>query len=307
MSTLSVTTVTTGLSTTDLTLNTGNTAAGDILIQSDGLGIVLSGNSSSNTVDIAPNGHVGISNGSVNTFILSSAGVLTIANTLTSKIFSGNTVLVKETTYAANGTHTKVANLVAMMVYCIGAGGGGGGVNVPATSATAAYGAAGGGGGGCAIKVLNNAEVGATSNVVVGIGGAGGTTSAVAGTAGSNSSFANSTNGLITGQGGGGATGITPGIAGAAINGDAMIPGEAGQVLLGTGVALAIGLSGSGGSSGLGFGAGGGPIKNAAGRAGALYGGGGGGAANANTVTAGVTGGAGANGLVWVVEYYNGV
>jgi hypothetical protein len=40
MSTLSVTTVTTGLSTTDLTLSTGNTAAGDIVIQSDRLNLV---------------------------------------------------------------------------------------------------------------------------------------------------------------------------------------------------------------------------------------------------------------------------
>jgi hypothetical protein len=307
MSTLSVTTVTTGLSTTDLTLSTGNTAAGDIVIQSDGLGIVLAGNSSSNTVDIAPNGHVGISNGSVNTFIMSSTGVLTIANTLTSKIFSGNTVLVKETLYTTAGTatHTKVANLVAMMVYCVGAGGGGGGATATAV-ATGAYGAAGGGGGGCSIKILTNAEIGATSNVVVGTGGTAGTTSAVSGTAGSNSSFANSTNGLITGQGGGGATGVLAGIAGAAINGDAMIPGEAGQLLLGTSVALAVSLSGAGGASGLGFGQGGGPSKNAVGKAGALYGGGGGGGAQGNTA-ASVAGGAGANGLVWVIEYYNGV
>jgi len=76
MSTLSVTTVTTGLSTTDLTLNTANTGAGDIVIQSDGLGMVLSGNSTSNTVDIAPNGHVVIANTTVNTFVLTSAGAL---------------------------------------------------------------------------------------------------------------------------------------------------------------------------------------------------------------------------------------
>ena len=81
MSTLSVTTITTGLSTTDLTLNTANTGAGDIVIRSDGLGMTLSGNSTTNTATLFPNGHVVIANNSVNTFVLTSTGVLTIANT----------------------------------------------------------------------------------------------------------------------------------------------------------------------------------------------------------------------------------
>ena len=124
--------------------------------------------------------------------------------------------------------------------------------------------------------------------------------------AGSNSSFADSAGTLITGQGGVGATGITPGAGGGAVNADLTLPGENGQVLLGTGVALAVGLSGAGGASALAFGAGGGPNKNAAGRTGTLYGGGGGGGAQGNTA-ASVAGGAGRNGLVWVIEYYNGV
>ena len=82
MSTLSVTTVTTGLSTTNLTLNTANTGAGDIVIQSDGLGMVLSGNSTTNTIDLAPNGHVAIANSTVNTFVLTSAGQLDIGGTI---------------------------------------------------------------------------------------------------------------------------------------------------------------------------------------------------------------------------------
>ena len=100
MSTLSVTTVTTGLSTTDLTLNTANTGAGDIVIQSDGLGMVLSGNSTSNTVDIAPNGHIAISNGTVNTFVLTSDGRITVSNSI---IASTDTIvaLIANTTGAS--------------------------------------------------------------------------------------------------------------------------------------------------------------------------------------------------------------
>jgi hypothetical protein len=74
MSTLSVTTVTTGLSTTDLTLNTANTGAGDILIQSNGLGVTLSGNSTTNTAVFSPNGHVVFANATVNNFVMTSAG-----------------------------------------------------------------------------------------------------------------------------------------------------------------------------------------------------------------------------------------
>jgi hypothetical protein len=105
MSTLSVTTVTTGLSTTDLTLNTANTGAGDIVIQSDGLGIVLSGNSTSNTVDIAPNGHINISNNSVNTFIFTQTGNLNISDTVNAATYSVGT------TFTANAT---LVNAVAM-------------------------------------------------------------------------------------------------------------------------------------------------------------------------------------------------
>ena len=107
MSTLSVTTVTTGLSTTDLTLNTANTGAGDIVIQSDGLGMVLAGNSTSNTVDIAPNGHIFVSNNSVNTFILTQTGTLNLSNTVNSTAFTIGT------TFTANAT---LVNAVAASI-----------------------------------------------------------------------------------------------------------------------------------------------------------------------------------------------
>ena len=60
MSTLSVTAVTTGNATTDFTLSTGNTNAADIVIYSNGYGIILSGNSTSNSLYLVSNGNVGI-------------------------------------------------------------------------------------------------------------------------------------------------------------------------------------------------------------------------------------------------------
>lgn len=277
MSTLQVTTVETGSATTDLLLQTANTSAGEILIRSGG-GMNLHSNSTFSALNVGTGGN------------------LIVSNNISGK-FAGNTVLVRETIYVSNATHTKVGNLVSMMVYCIGAGGAGGTATGAAT-ATGSVGAAGGGGGGCAIKILLNAEVGATSNVTVGIGSTG---------SGSNSTFANSTNGLITGQGGTAASTTTPGIGGPAINGDFNIPGGDGSSGTGTGVAIAFAVSGSGGTSGKGLGGAGAAVRsNAAGSAGDLYGGGGAGAAQGNTAAT-LTGGNGANGAVWVIEYYNGV
>lgn len=277
MSTLQVTTIETGTVTTDLTVQTGNTNAGEIIIRSGG-GMNLHSNSTFAALNVGTGGN------------------LIVGNNISGK-FTGNTVLIRETVYTSNGTHTKVGNLVSMMVYCVGAGGAGGTATGAATG-TGAVGAAGGGGGGAAMKILLNTEVGATSNVTVGIGSTG---------SGSNSTFANSTNGLITGQGGTAASTTTPGTGGPAINGDINIPGADGSQGTGTGVSLAVSVGGAGGHSGLGFGYGGGAVRsNATGSAGDLYGGGGAGGAQGNTAAT-VTGGNGANGVVWVVEYYNGV
>lgn len=60
MSTLSVTSVTSGNATTDFTLSTGNTSAGDVVIFSNGYGILLSGNSTANTFYLVSNGNIGI-------------------------------------------------------------------------------------------------------------------------------------------------------------------------------------------------------------------------------------------------------
>jgi hypothetical protein len=286
MSTLSTTTVTTANGSTNLTVQTGNTTSSKIIINSS-------------------DGQIAIANSTANTFTILANGNLTIPGVLSGSIFTGNTVLVKETIYVENGTHTKVGNLVSMMVYCIGAGGGGGGATGTAVSA-GSFGAAGGAGGGASIKILIDSEVGATSNVVVGIGGSGGSNTTVAGGTGSNSSFALSNGFLIVGRGGAGATGATPGTGATDVSGDLNIPGQSGSRGFGNGMAIATSLSGFGGSSAMGFGGGGGSVRNnSVGIGGTLYGGGGGGGAQGNTA-ASQAGGAGANGVVWVIEYYNG-
>ena len=74
MSTLSVTTVSTANGTTDLTLASGNSSAGDIIISSNGTLITLAGNSSTNTLRLSPNGHIVFANATANTLYLVSNG-----------------------------------------------------------------------------------------------------------------------------------------------------------------------------------------------------------------------------------------
>lgn len=320
MSTLSVTTVTSSNGTTDLVLNNANTLAGDVILPSTG-GVVIGSNSTVNNIIVSSDATVVASNSSVNVItvqansglvlrpnnVLGTAGQVLVSNSI-GGVFFGNTtkVAIKDTIFVSNGTFTKDANLVSLIVYCVGAGGGGGGSNGLATAANS-QGAAGGGGGGVAVKVLMDSELGATSNVVVGIGGTGGASWVGAGGTGSNSSFANSSGGLIVGQGGGGATGATAGAPGGASGGDLNVTGGDGHQGLGNGVALAVSLSGAGGASGLGFGTPGNSVRSPAnGISGDLYGGGGGGSASSNNTTAPVLkpGGAGANGVVWIKEFY---
>lgn len=301
MSTLSVTTITSANATTDLVLSNANTLAGDITIPSTG-GVVIASNSTVNVVTIqADSGLVLRPNN-----VLGTAGQVLVSNSIGGVYFDNTTkIAVKETAYVANGTFTKDANLVSLIVYCVGAGGGGGGSNSAAT-ATGAKGGSGGGGGGVAIKVLQNAEIGATSNVFVGIGGAGGANATVsAGGNGSNSSFANSSDGLITGIGGIGGSITDPGAGGAAASGDINIRGADGNYGSGASGTFNQGIGGGGGHSAMGFGHGGRMQTGAVvGANGYLYGGGGGGSSSSNTGVTSRAGGSGANGFVWVVEYY---
>jgi hypothetical protein len=296
MSTISVSNIETANGSEPLTLKTGNTSGPTIVVTT--------------TANIIANGVLSLvsrlgANSSVGTAgqYLTSGGAS--ANAYWTTVTVKGPVAVKETVFVANGTFTKDANLVSLMVYCVGAGGGGGGSNSAATG-TGAKGGWGGGGGGVAVKVLANTEVGATSNVVVGIGGAGGANATVStGVAGSNSSFANSTNGLITGVGGTAGSITASGAGGTAINGDINVPGGDGNAGSGSSGSFNQGIGGRGGDSALGFGQGANQLTGSAtGVAGDLYGGGGGGSSSANSGTTSRAGGAGANGIVWVVEYY---
>ncbi len=320
MSTLSVTTVTSANGTTDLTLNNANNLAGDIIIPSTG-GVVIGSNSTVNNIIVTTAGTVIASNSTVDVItvqansglvlrpnnVLGTVGQVLVSNSIGGVFFQNATkIAVKETVFVANGTFTKDANLVSLMVYCVGSGGGGGGSNSAAT-ATGAKGGAGGGGGGCAVKVLQNSEVGATSNVVVGIGGAGGANATVStGGTGSNSTFANSTGGLIIGVGGSGGTNTVSGAGGSASGGDINISGADGSLGSGASGSFNQGIGGGGGHAALGFGHGGNMLTGSAvGVNGDLYGGGGSGSSSANSGTTSRAGGAGANGVVWVIEYYH--
>ena len=84
MSTLSVTKINTANGSTDLTITTGNTSTGGIVVQSNGNALVLQGNSSVNNLTLFPNGQMLISNGSANTISISSTGAFT-----TNVVFSG--------------------------------------------------------------------------------------------------------------------------------------------------------------------------------------------------------------------------
>ena len=290
MSTISVSNITTANSTESLTMSTGNTS---------GAKIIITENNSSFT------GNVAILRLLANAALGTAGQALLSGGPSANAYWGAPKVAVKQTVYAANGTHTKDANLVSMMVYCVGGGGGGGGSN-SAASATGAKGGAGGGGGGTAVKVLQSNEVGTTSNVVVGIGGAGGANATVStGGTGTNSSFANSTNGLITGQGGTGGANTTFGNGGASINGDLNIGGGDGSDGSGASGSFNQGIGGAGGSAGMGFGTGA-PMRTGSttGGNGDLYGGGGGGSSSANSGTTSRAGGTGANGVVFVIEYY---
>lgn len=318
MSTISVSNIETANGSEPLTLKTGNTAAGDIIIGPAG-GVTIASNSTVNTfIANATGSHF---TGNVNiTSLRANAALGTTFQILsansTGGIFWANNNIPDQTkvtvfTTTGSNTFTKDANCVIAQIICIGAGGGGAGATGTAV-ANGANAGAGGGGGGVAIKWLTAAQIGATANLVIGTGGAGAANSLNTATSGSNSTFANSTGGLITGQGGAGAAGVTQGAGGAAINGDINIPGGDGGYgwPLGLVASQRSGVSGIGGPSGLGFGDGGAGIiaaaaAGSAGNNGDGYGGGGSGASRANTA-ASSTGGSGSNGAVIVIEFISG-
>lgn len=204
------------------------------------------------------------------------------------------------TTFASSGTYTKPAWLTRALIYVTGGGGGGGGASAGSGQAAAG---GGGGGGGTAIKIMANAEIGATETVTRGAGGSAGSASGGTGGTGGASSFGAhvAANGGLGGIGGNGSTGVFAtqgGSEAGATSGDFLFagaPGAFGFVNGGGGQAM----GGNGGSSYWG-GGGLGRLSDAAGNVGAAPGGGGGGGSAANSTAAG---GAGAAGIVVIFEF----
>lgn len=89
MATLSVSTVNTINGTTDFTLSTGNTSAADIVIYANGYGMILAGNSTSNSLVLVANGNIGIGNNAPNKTLVVSANAGAASGTFN----GGNTLL----------------------------------------------------------------------------------------------------------------------------------------------------------------------------------------------------------------------
>ncbi len=205
--------------------------------------------------------------------------------------------------FTADGTWTKPANLLYVVVEVQGGGGGSGGCSATAASENAA--GSGGGGGGYSKKTIPASALGASVAVTVGAGGTGATAggSTVGGTGGT-SSFgsqcsATGGNGGNSGNSGSGTTaGALGGTGGTGSNGELNVAGQQGGYghLIG-GIRV---LSAVGGSSQLGEG--GQPAHAAVGNPGVAYGGGAGGSCS-NPSTAARTGAAGAPGIVLVTSY----
>jgi len=93
LSTLSVTKINTANGTTDLTITTGNTSTGGIVVQSNGNALVLQSNSSTNTLVLYSNGNIGIGNSSpTNTLAVNGTAYI-----------STNTLSLGTSSKAANG------------------------------------------------------------------------------------------------------------------------------------------------------------------------------------------------------------
>lgn len=193
-----------------------------------------------------------------------------------------------------SGTYTPTAGMKKVLAIAVGSGGGGGGgINTDSAGG-------GGGGGGTVIRLMTAAQIGASKAYVVGAGGA---------AAGNGNATTLDTAGALMNAGGGsaggaGATSTTVGTTtaggagGSASNGDLNIPGEPGErgiIYDGTN-----GCGGRGGGSR--FGAGGAESgSNTAGNTGAAYGGGGGGGHASGTADR--AGGAGADGILYLIEF----
>ena len=139
---------------------------------------------------------ISIGNSSVNTqlkSVLSEPSVVINGTTVT-KLYSE---VVNTQIFTADGTWTAPSWLTSNALVIVHMWGGGGGGNTNG----------GGGGGAFVFGYYKGNQVGATANVIVGLGGS-------QGLVGGTSSFANSTNGIFSAYGGGGCFGAVQGVGG---------------------------------------------------------------------------------------------
>lgn len=111
MSTLSVATLNTANGTTDQTTKTGNASAGAFVIKADGSFVSIQSNGTITAMKVYSNTDIAFSNATVNTFSVSSAGVVTVPGSLNatgavnaaSLVATTNTLTLGSSSIAANG------------------------------------------------------------------------------------------------------------------------------------------------------------------------------------------------------------
>jgi len=203
--------------------------------------------------------------------------------------------------FSASGTWTCPSGCRFIRVTLVGGGGGSGGAQATVAQCAAS---GGGGGGGGSISLIATSTLSASETVTIGAGGGGGTGSTGSnGSAGGTTSFGS----VVSATGGGGGTGMVTGTTFLAALGGAGGVGSGGNVnMVGGAGGLSVRVNGgaalfaTGGSSFLGGGGRG--RSNNVGDAVGAYGGGAGASSTFNATDRDGT--AGANGFVFVEEYY---
>lgn len=321
MSTISVSNIETANGSEPLTLRTGNTSAGDIIINPTG-GVVIASNSSVNTFVANSIGSYFTGNVSIGP-LLANGSLGTLGQILTSNASSAywgalsalGSVSVNALT--SGTTYTRPAGLVSVLVFATGGGGGAGGSD---SDGSGAAGGSGGGAGGTAIRVYTAEQLGETASYAIGAGGTAGSATGGNGGIGGNTTFTPSGGGTALNAVGGGAgvgkagtadNNRTAGaIGGIPTGGQLNIDGGDGvdgiTASSGGTAGIPAAIGGPGGGSFWGGGGSGSAVAAAsAGVAGVnatAYGAGGGGSATSDNTT-GAVGGTGDQGVIFIVEF----